>query len=275
MTHGHDTRHMKTFLMCEPRYFEVRYAINPWMNGKQGTVDRALARRQWDRLYRTLSERAAIHLVEPVEGLPDMVFTANAGFVSKQREVIVSSFFHAERQPESAHFRKFFEDAGYRVRELDEAVRFEGAGDALYDSNGLVWAAHGIRSDANYVNQLAATLQLGTRELVLTSPWWYHLDTAFCPLAAGHAIAYAGAFLPASVALIDRTFGDKVIWVSEQDAQDFACNAVNINNDIILHKASDALKIELDKRGFRVIELDMSEFMKSGGSCKCLTLELY
>ncbi len=266
---------MKTFLMCEPKYFEVRYEINPWMKGKQGTVDRALARRQWEALHDALAQRASIRLIDPVADLPDMVFTANAGFVSKQHEVIVSSFRHAERQPESAHFRKFFEQAGYRIRELGQGVSFEGAGDALFDSDGHVWAGHGIRSDAVYIPQLAAMAQQPVHELALTNPWWYHLDTAFCPLADGHVIAHAQAFSDASVALINRSFGDKVIWVSERDAQDFACNAVNIGSDIILYRASVTLRTELERRGFRVIELDMSEFMKSGGSCKCLTLELY
>jgi N-dimethylarginine dimethylaminohydrolase len=266
---------MATFLMCEPKYFEVRYVINPWMAGNEGLVDKALARRQWETLYDALSRRASIRLIEPVEGLPDMVFTANGGFVSRRREVIVPSFRHPERQPEAQYFRRFFETLHYRVIRINGALKFEGAGDALYDSGGQVWAGFGIRSNAEGIHEIAATLHLRVNELYLNNPRWYHLDTAFCPLANGQAIAYEKAFSTQSVIKINKGLGEKVIWISDEDAYHFSCNAVNIGNDVILNRASDALKAELGKRNFNVIEIDVSEFMKAGGACKCMTLELY
>jgi len=91
---------MKHFLMCEPRFFEVCYVINPWMEGNQGKVNKETAKKQWGNLYGILSGLASVSLIEPVAGLPDMVFTANAGLV-RNKEVIVPSFRHAERQPEA------------------------------------------------------------------------------------------------------------------------------------------------------------------------------
>ena len=66
--------------MCPTDYFDVVYEINPWMD-KTVQVDKGLARSQWEALYRLLSEEigATIELVNPLEGLPDLVFTANAG----------------------------------------------------------------------------------------------------------------------------------------------------------------------------------------------------
>ena len=110
--------------------------------------------------------------------------------------------------------------------------------------------------------------------LYLVDPRWHHLNTAFCPLANGYVIAYEKAFSSQSVNKIKNEFSDRIIWVSDQDANNFACNAVNIGNDIILNKASDELKAELSKNNFSVIEVDVSEFIKAGGACKCLTLEL-
>lgn len=265
---------MKTFLMCEPVYFEVRYVINPWMAGNQGRVDRKLAARQWRNLYDVLSGRASIRLVEPVAGLPDMVFTANGGLVCRNREVIVSSFRHPERQAESRHFSRFFENSGYRVMRLGGGIKFEGAGDALYDSSGQVWVGHGHRSDVEAISAIAARLAVKVNGLALVDPKWYHLDTAFCPLANGYAIAYDKAFSAQGVERIRGAFGGKVIWVGDGDAGNFACNAVNIGNDIILHKASAGLKTELERNGFNIIEVEVSEFIKAGGACKCLTLEL-
>lgn len=265
---------MKTFLMCEPRYFEVSYVINPWMTGNQGLVNIELAAKQWKNFHDILSSKASIRLIEPVAGLPDMVFTANGGLVCRDHEVIVSSFRCPERQAESPYFSKFFEDSDYCIMRLNSDIKFEGAGDALYDSNGQVWVGYGHRSDIEALDEIAAILHARVNGLTLVDPRWYHLDTAFCPLANGYVIAYEKAFSSQSVNKIKNEFSDKVIWVSDQDANNFACNAVNIGNDVILNKASDELKAALSKNNFYVIEVDVSEFIKAGGACKCLTLEL-
>ena len=265
---------MKIFLMCEPKYFKVSYVINPWMAGNIGGVNQTLAAQQWQQLYDTLSQHAGIKLVAPVAGLPDMVFTANAGLVKKQKEVIVSTFRHTERQGESPHYKKFFSDAHYQIKDIAAGTIFEGAGDALFDSSGELWFGSGPRSDAAAVTEIADVLQVKINPVELVDPRWYHLDTAFCPLADGYVLAYKNAFSAASVALIQHQLGDKVIWVSDEDALNFACNAVCLDHQVILYRASSELKATLKRYNFTVVEIDVSEFMKSGGSCKCMTLEI-
>jgi N-dimethylarginine dimethylaminohydrolase len=269
---------MNRFLMCAPNFFEVRYVINPWMEGNLGKVDQGLARQQWENLYNLLSKLASVSLIEPVAGLPDMVFTANAGLVH-HNEVVVSSFLHPERQPEAKHFERFFSSQGYSVKHLSEATIFEGAGDALFDTRGRLWVGSGIRSDAHAMDEIKAVLNVEgcgveVKGLELVNPHWYHLDTAFCPLPDGQAIAYAKAFSTKSVAALNEAFGANIIWVSDADATSFACNAVSVDQTIIMHRASAGLKSALAQRDFEVIETDVSEFLKAGGSCKCLTLEI-
>ena len=91
--------------MSPPDFFEVFYAINPWMKGDT-PVDRELAMRQWNQLRACLCEkaRAQVSLVKPVSGLPDLVFTANAAFVHGDR-AILARFKNDERRPEEPHFR--------------------------------------------------------------------------------------------------------------------------------------------------------------------------
>jgi N-dimethylarginine dimethylaminohydrolase len=201
------------------------------------------------------------------------VFTANAGLVHKH-EVIVSSFRHAERQPEAKHFEKFFSSQGYSVHRLQQGTLFEGAGDALLDTRGRLWVGSGIRSDPHALNEIKVVFDVEAIGLELVDPHWYHLDTAFCPLPQGQAIAYEKGFARKSVAALNDAFGANIIWVSEPDAKNFACNAVAINRTIIMHKASAELKLALAQRGLEVIEADVSEFIKAGGACKCLTLEI-
>lgn len=269
---------MKNFLMCEPKFFEVRYVINPWMEGNLGKVDKALAQQQWENLHRILSDRATVTLIEPAAGLPDMVFTANAGLVrgrqNGERKVIVSSFRHHERQPETQHFENFFATAGYHVLHLKRGTIFEGAGDALFDAQERLWFASGIRSVSHARDEIIDAFHVDVHSLELVDPRWYHLDTAFCPLPEGRALAYSKAFSAKSVVALNAAFGKNIIWVSDLDAKHFACNAISIGKSVILHKASAEMKGALERRGLEVVEADVSEFLKAGGACKCLTLEI-
>src|ERR1700748_1773854 len=91
------------FLMCPPRLYDVNYVINPWMAGNVHASSRSRAAEQWQQLYEAVSKIAHVELMEPEPGSPDMVFTANAGLESNGT-VVISSFFHRERQGEEPHF---------------------------------------------------------------------------------------------------------------------------------------------------------------------------
>ena len=162
---------MQTFLMCKPSYFEVSYVINPWMAGNQGKVNERRAAAQWQHLHDTIAARAAIKLLDPAPGLPDMVFTANGGLIRKQ-EVIVSSFLHPERQGESPYFRRFFLDNHYREISLGGGIVFEGAGDALFDAAGRLWLGSGIRSTSGAAEAVAHALDMPVHNLTLLDPRW-------------------------------------------------------------------------------------------------------
>jgi N-dimethylarginine dimethylaminohydrolase len=269
---------MKHFLMCEPKFFEVRYVINPWMEGNLGNVNKALAQQQWQNLYDIIAGLASVSLIEPVAGLPDMVFTANAGLVqrraSPKKQFIVSSFRYPQRQPEEKYFEEYFLSRGYAVQHLQHGTVFEGAGDALFDTRGTLWVGSGFRSDPRALIEIKAALDIQAGALELADPRWYHLDTAFCPLPEGQLIAYEKAFSKKSADVLKRTFGNGIIWVSKSDARNFACNAVSVDQNIILPRVSADLKYALALRGFEVIETDVSEFIKAGGACKCMTLEI-
>ena len=249
------------------------YVINPWMEGNQGKVDRELAQQQWKNLHGIVAGLASVSLVEPVAGLPDMVFTANAGLV-QGKQIIVSSFLHAERRPEAEYFEQFFSAHGYRALHLQQGTIFEGAGDALFDAQGRLWFGSGIRSESHALDEIIDALNVEACGLKLVDPHWYHLDTAFCPLPEGRAIAYEKAYTRKSVEALDHAFGENIIWVSEADAINFACNAISIDHSVIVHRASAELKSALAQRGLEVIEANVSEFIKAGGACKCLTLEI-
>jgi len=261
------------FLMCAPHHYDVDYAINPWMEGNIHKSSRDRAQEQWQGLYRILKERAIVDLVEPAQGWPDMVFTANAGLVLGEN-VVLSRFMHQERQGEEPYFKQWFDNHAYIVRELPQDLPFEGAGDALLDREGRwLWAGYGFRSELDSHPYLAKWLDIEVLSLRLTDSRFYHLDTCFCPLSGGYLLYYPSAFDAYSNHLIERRVAaEKRIAVGEVDAVNFACNAVNIESVVVMNQATEALKQQLAAVNFEVIETPLTEFLKAGGAAKCLTL---
>ncbi len=262
-------------LMCPPDHYDVDYVINPWMEGNIHKSSRDRAVEQWQKLHHVLKDVAVVDLVNPQKGWPDMVFTANAGLVLGDN-VVLSRFFHEERQGEEPHFKQWFEDNGFTVYELDEDLPFEGAGDALLDREGRwLWAGYGFRSELDSHPYLAKWLDIEVLSLHLIDERFYHLDTCFCPLTGGYLLYYPGAFDSYSNHLIEmRVPVEKRITIEEADAVNFACNAVNVNQTIVMNKASDRLKEGLKEVGFNIIETPLTEFLKAGGAAKCLTLRI-
>jgi lysine-ketoglutarate reductase/saccharopine dehydrogenase-like protein (TIGR00300 family) len=262
-------------LMCAPNHYDVDYVINPWMEGNIHRSSRDLAQLQWNKLHDVLKAHAAVDLIEPQQGWPDMVFTANAGLVLGDT-VVLSRFFHPERQGEEPYFQAWFEAQGYTVHTLPKSLPFEGAGDALLDrSGGWLWAGYGFRSELDSHPYLAKWLDVEVLSLRLVDRRFYHLDTCFCPLADGSLIYFPPAFDIYSNRMIElRIPAQKRIPIDEVDAVNFACNAVNINRAVVMNKASDGLKQILGDRGFTVIETPLTEFLKAGGAAKCLTLRV-
>ena len=261
--------------MCPPEYFTVAYIINPWMHGNLRRIDISAAKQQWRALYDTLTDRATVRLVLPQPGSPDMVFTANAGLV-KDRRFVCSRFRFQERQQEEPYFADWFMDRGYEVSLMPRDVFFEGAGDALFDrGNGTLWMAHGHRSISTAREVLQERLGTDVATLRLVDQRFYHLDTCFCPLEGGALVYYPPAFDAQSQQAIERRVpAAKRIAIAEDDALAFACNAVNIDDTLVVNRASGVFVEALGKKGFSVVQTPLGEFMKAGGSAKCLTLRL-
>ena len=262
-------------LMCAPDHYDVDYVINPWMEGNIHKSSRDKAVEQWSKLNFVLNDIAKVDLVEGQPGVPDMVFTANAGLVLGDNAVL-SRFYHPERQGEEPYFKKWFEDNGFNVFELPQDLPFEGAGDALLDREGRwLWAGYGFRSELDSHPYIAKWLDIEVLSLRLIDDRFYHLDTCFCPLSGGYLLYYPGAFDSYSNHIIEgRVPAEKRIAIAEADAINFACNSVNVGQTVVMNKASDSLKQRLGDAGFEVIETPLTEFLKAGGAAKCLTLRI-
>ncbi|MGE3809664.1 MAG: dimethylarginine dimethylaminohydrolase family protein [Gemmataceae bacterium] len=258
-------------LMCPPDFYGIEYEINPWMS-RQKQADHAQAVTQWTQLCAALHAAGAeTPLLQPVAGLPDLVFTANAALVYRDRAVL-ARFRYPQRQGEEPYDAQWLASAGFEVLRLDEGVYFEGAGDALFCGETL-FAGYRIRSDVRGHQQIGALFGCRVIPLELVDPYYYHLDTCFCPLAPGVAIYYPPAFDPYGLRALGEAV-DELIAVSDEEARRFACNAVVVGRTVLTNSGCPKLHAALRERGFEPRETPLDEFVKAGGSAKCLTLRL-
>lgn len=263
---------MASFLMCRPTYYGIEYEINPWMSRLRG-ADPQIAQAQWEQLYRVLTEDcgATVELVDPRPGLPDLVFTANAAFVTECL-VVLSHFRFPARSGEEPVFTEWFEKHGRPVLHTPDDIFFEGAGDALRCGENLFCGYH-FRSDIRSHEFLTEMLKERVLSLQLVDPRFYHLDTCFCPLADDALIYYPPAFDEYARRVIREHTG-RAIEANTAEALRFGCNAVCLDRHVVLDTGCPELEASLRAEGYEPHPVDLSEYLKSGGAAKCLTLRL-
>jgi arginine dihydrolase len=272
------------FLMCRPEHFAVSYRINPWMEPKRWAGDagaRAAAEREWVALHRQLIKLgAAIELVPPVAGLPDLVFTANAAVVLDGK-ALLARFRHPERQREEGHFAAAFRALQARglidaVRELPKGIVLEGAGDCVWDARrNLFWMGYGPRSDAGAARAVKDMFGQDVVALELADARFYHMDTALAPLPGGEVMYLPSAFTAAGLAAIhERVAPEERIEIAIEDGRRLAANAVSLGSTLIMSGCGPRLRAQLAERGYEVAATPLSSFLRSGGSAFCLTLRL-
>jgi len=257
--------------MCPPEYFGVMYEINPWMH-REVVADIDRAREEWENLAATL--RAAGALVEvllPAEGWPDLVFTANAG-LTNGRQFIPSRFRHPERQGETPFDVAWFSSQGYQVAELPLGVCQEGAGDALPFADGLV-AAYRFRSDAASHAYLSRLTGAAVRSIELVDERLYHLDLTFCPLDDRRAMVAPLGWDRYGAKVMEALVPEPLVLEAEETVA-LSANSVVVGTTVVMPHCPRRVGAQLEQWGFDVVVAPVSEFLKAGGGCRCLTLAL-
>jgi N-dimethylarginine dimethylaminohydrolase len=305
---------VRSVLMGDPSHFKVQGGANPHTRTRWGTrrhVDRARAIEQWHALKQTLEALGVRVLVVPPDpACPGLVYPANAGFQSRvdvpepiSEKTFVLANLLPTRAAEKPHYRRVLEAAGYRVEEIDPALRFEGeadffpAGDVYLLTHGTIerqrfvptWGlppwkrVYGFRTDARVREVLAP--RVAPREVVtieLVKEAHYHGDTALCAFGPGRRflLAYREALAPRAYELLRARFGDHLIELAAADAARYAANSftyseagrsVLVMPDGLSPRLLDAIR----DRGVEPLCVDVSEFLKKGGgSVKCMIGDL-
>src|SRR5271166_3147079 len=264
------SRSPRRYAMTPPTFFAVEYAINPWMDVSE-PIDLGVAHAQWERLRQTYIDLGhSVDLVEPLPGLPDMVYAANGGFIANDIAV-VARFRFAERAGESNAYAAWMSSVGYRPASTRHVN--EGQGDLLLIGE-TVLAGYGFRTDLRAPTEIAAAVRMPLISLELVDPRFYHLDTALAVLD-DHTIAfYPPAFSAAAQARLHALFPDAIV-VGSADAFVLGLNVVSDGLHVVLPAAATGFATQLREAGFEPVGVDLSELLKGGGSVKCCTLEVH
>jgi N-dimethylarginine dimethylaminohydrolase len=259
----------RSILMCKPDYFTVVYRINPWMDPALPT-DTALAVAQWQTLYDTyVGLGFDVHLIDPIDGLPDMVYAANGGFVI-DGIAYGAKFTYPQRQPEGPAYMDWFGANGFDVREPVEIN--EGEGDFLLVGD-VILAGTGFRSASNSHEEVSTIYGRPVITLTLVNPSFYHLDTAIAVLDDTTIAYLPSAFDEPSLAILRERFPDAII-VTEEDAAILGLNSYSDGYNVVIAARATDFERQLRERGYNPIGVDLSELLLGGGGVKCCTLEL-
>ena len=242
------------------------------------------ALKQHSDLLKNVSDGVAYDIGKPAI-LPDIVFVANGGFrLWGIPLVILPQMKFQQRKDELPFLKSIYNDLGITTVEFPSSEPFEGQAEAKWFHNGkLLVCGYGHRSTKKSFKVLGDMLKTiyeangvaAPRLLVLPleSADYYHLDVAM--LEFGDAcIVHKRAFSSASIRKLKAALGSSNVHVI--DTKDSFClNAVVQGGELLTHIVSDSVKKQLeDITGLKVVQNDTSVFEKSGGSVRCMILDL-
>lgn len=255
--------------MCRPLHFSsLDYVINPWM--QPSLIDQKKAMTQWETLLKACEKlKIKVDVIDQVDGLPDMVFTTNAGMVYEKNKVLLSRFRYKERQGETPHFEKWFQENGFEITHLPEDLYLEGNG-TMFFWNDKLFVGVGYRTDkqaCRYLQKLFPNHEV--IELYATAPAFYHLNISFFPLDNKTIFYYPEAYKTEGRDVLKKIVPN-LIPLTERQMKNFCANSV-VSGDTVIHpKDSPVFTRQLAELGYKSVEVDVTEFKKSGGGIQCL-----
>ena len=158
------------------------------------------------------------------------------------------------------------------MRRLSGDVDHEGAGDALPFGDVLV-SGYRFRSDAAAHAQLSKLLGVAVRSVELVDPRYYHLDITFCPLDSTRALLWPGAWDTYGRKVMEALIPEPLV-LEPEEAEQFVANSVVVGRTVLMPSCPPRVGRRLESWGLTPVEIDVSEFLKAGGACRCLTLAL-
>lgn len=282
----------------EPNTFEItsmQDKQNPYIDINHSVFGSEVAK-EHANLVKHYGKSVIVYKVLTHVHLPDVVFVANGGLSLPRLPepmIILPLMKYSQRKRELPFLKKMYEDLGVETLEFPGPVPFEGQAEIKWFQGGrLAVAGYGHRSTKKTFEVLDKLFQKIYAKakrtppkilaLPLESDDYYHLDVAmleFSKLGIGQTdecIVHKRAFSEKSIGLLQDFLGPKNVHVL--DTKDSFClNSVVDGKNLITHKITDpkAKEAIASITGLKIREVNTQEFEKSGGSVRCMTLDIH
>jgi N-dimethylarginine dimethylaminohydrolase len=271
------------------------FRLTPMQQGQNRYIDihykvrRSSVIKHHHQLELALTNTITYTLEEPHHALPDIVFTANAGLCLPRlpkKTILLPHMKYKQRQEELSYLERIFRNLHLNIIAYPGNEPFEGQAELKWFHGGTkAVCGYGHRSTKktfaelnHFFKKLYHAHGLTPPELLvlpLASSDYYHLDVAMLEFDDSKCIVHKKALSAASIVKLEKFLGKENVYVI--DVKDTFClNAVIDGPHLITHKLTADVKEMLETiTGRSVKMIDTYEFERSGGSVRCMTLDIF
>ncbi|WP_045521598.1 dimethylarginine dimethylaminohydrolase family protein [Neobacillus niacini] len=268
---GNEYDQLKRVILCQPQYMTIREVINETQKEfKDEGIHIKLALEQHREFVRTLEANGIEVILLPYhKKFPEQVFTRDIGFTLGQT-IFVAKMAHDVRIGEEEVLKQWLDDEEMSYYNLAED-RIEG-GDVIIDGE-TIYVGLSNRTHLEAVEHLQSILNQYDVKAIPFKERYLHLDCVFNVISPDIALIYPPALTKEDIDLFSSRY--ELIEVSEEEQFTLGTNVLSIGNKKILSlHVNKQVNQKLRNHGFEVIEVDITEIIKSGGSFRCCTLPI-
>ncbi len=260
---------LRCVLLAKPVYYDIIASINPWQEKWIGKIDKKLAMKQHKNMSDALEkEGIKCYFLEPFKGRTDQKDSRDIGLISS-KGAVVASLKESARKGEDIKFVKFCKENKIPILNKNIDIRFEGGDFFFVDQNTcLLGIGPRTQLDAKIIKKLLDKSDL--KLFYHKSP--HHLDAIFNIISKDLVVCHKKSLDEKSLGYLK---GKKIVQISDEDIETMSANFLLIKeNKILADQGCHKFNKKLEKEGVEVIEVDVSELKKDGGSIRCMTLPI-
>lgn len=260
---------LKEVILCEPKHMKIRAMINDTQKKfKDVGIHIKIAMEQHEKFVHTLKKQGVHVILLPTQdNFPEQVFTRDIGFTLGQT-IFVAEMAENVRKGEELLLKSWLEDEEISYYNL-VGDKIEG-GDVIIDRNSI-YVGISNRTNKKAIDHLKSLLNEYEVHAVPFTEKYLHLDCVFNILSPNEALFYPEAFHKKEREFLSSRY--ELIEVSKDEQFTLGTNVLSIGNKKVFSlPVNHGVNEQLRKRGYDVIEVDITEIIKSGGSFRCCTL---
>ncbi|SFL53046.1 dimethylarginine dimethylaminohydrolase family protein [Salibacterium qingdaonense] len=258
-------------LMCSPEQMKIVEVINDTQKRyKMKNINQEKAAAQHQELRTVLENHGVrVHLLHPKENMPEQVFTRDLGFTSS-KGILIGNMKEKIREPETASVKQWLDANSWSYKEMEKGA-MEG-GDIIVD-DPLLFAGESSRTTPDALDELESWFPEKKLVRIPLKKHYLHLDCVFNILSPGTAVIYEPALTDEALRHIRMHY--RTISIGKDEQFHLAANVLGIGaHTVIALPKNKRVNDHLKQWGFHVIEVDLSEIIKSGGAFRCVTFPL-